>query len=174
MQTLKRYFEIEEEPEKFKLDFNLIAEFVHKFAPPEKFPLREDVIEEMSMEIFGYSDEALTASFMESMRYGVFFYEDGCRFEDMQVNIQLTNNPFSSIAEHILNGLPVTITSSFIDATATDMKSLKDLTLGWIKRFAGVMLKYAEKPKNFTIACQAESGEHEYAEVEAESPDCKS
>lgn len=161
MQTLKNYFQI-----KYRPDFNLIAEFVHKFAPPEKFPLREDVIEEMSMEIFGYSDEALTSSFMESMRYGVYFYEDGCRFEDMQVNIQLI---FQSSS-----GLPVTITSSFIDATATDMKSLKDLTLGWIKRFAGVMLKYVEKPKNFIIACQAESGEHEYAEVEAESPDCKS
>lgn len=127
------------------------------------------------MEIFGYSDEALTASFMDSIQYGVYFYENACRFEDMEVNLMLTNDPFSSLAENILNGLPITITSPFLDATATDMKPLKDLTIGWIKRFAGVMLKYVERPKKFTIVCQdAESGELlRVTEIEAEAPDCK-
>lgn len=129
----------------------------------------------MLIEIFGNATEELRRSFRESYRLDFFLFENAVtRFKDIEVNSLLRNNPFSSLAEGILNSIQRTIHSAFLDATATDMKTLEELTKDWMKKFAGILLNFVEEPKKFTIVYRKrETDEVEAVEMTPEYPRCK-
>jgi hypothetical protein len=155
-------------------DYEKIHNFVQQFAPIEKFPLEQDTIDEMLTQIFGKATEELRNIFNESIRLDSYLYENAeTRFKDVEVNALLRNNPFSSLAEGILNLIPRHIHSAFLDATATDMKTLEELTKGWMQRFAGILLNFYDEPKNFTINYRMrESNEVEAVKLSPEYPKC--
>jgi hypothetical protein len=128
----------------------------------------------MLTQIFGEATEELRNSFKESLRFDPFLFEDAetC-FKDVEVNALLRNNPFSFLAEGILNSIPRHIHSAFLDATATDMKTLEELTRGWMQRFAGILLNFYDEPKKFIINYRMrESNEVEAVEMSPEYPKC--
>jgi hypothetical protein len=155
-------------------DYEKIHNFVQQFAPIEKFPLESDTIDEMLTQIFGKVTEELRNSFEDSIRHDAYLYKDAeTRFKDIEVNALLRNNPFSFLAEGILNSIPRHIHSAFLDATATDMKTLEELTKGWMKRFAGILLNFYDEPKKFTIFSRMrESNKVEAVEMSPEYPKC--
>ncbi|KAG5674589.1 hypothetical protein PVAND_004543 [Polypedilum vanderplanki] len=152
-------------------DFRKIINFIHKYAPREKFPLSDDTIKEMLQEIFGNDDDELMKDF-EHFRYrNLVFVERNESLND--INELLRNNPYSYLTQRILNNLSYRISSHYLDTSANDMSSLKDLTLPWLKRTCGILFKNMNGEQvNPKISYQVDSHEnYEDIEIEPEYPD---
>lgn len=164
IQDLKKYF--------IKFHFQSISDFVHRFAPPHKFPLQRETIEEILFEIFGSADDQLIEDFKESLlSQPLSKISTTCDIiEDEKTKKLLQNDSFSSFAECILYDIPLDILSPFLDVKATDMKTLKDLTIDWIERFAGILLKDFDETKSFSIIYRVPSGNLETYQATPQLP----
>lgn len=155
--------------------YQQIAEFVQKFAPIEKVPLKSDTIDAMLAEIFVNVTDDLRKDFHARYRRDAYFYNDGnSRFKNDEINSLLRNNPLAFLAEGILNSITRSFYSAFLDSTATDMKTLEELTMGWVQRLGGILLNFVDEPKSFTIGFQMkERNKVEFVEVLPDYPPCK-
>lgn len=66
----------------------------------------------------------------------------------------------------MFNNLPCDILSPFLDVKETDMKTLKELTIGWIQRLGGIL--FGDKKAKWPVFYRLQSGDLEKTEVEAE------
>jgi hypothetical protein len=140
-------------------NFDAIANFVRSFAPPEKFPLQPKTIDAILCEIFGYPDEALRKDFENAITFDAKpkLVENICVVDEKTKKL-LQNDSFSSFAECILYDIPIVALSPFLDVKSKDMKPLKDLTLDWIERFGGILLKDIDETKSFSVIYRLPSG----------------
>lgn len=153
-------------------DFHKIIKFVHDYAPRDKFPLQRATIIAMLQEIFKYRpiDDELIENFKNNLDFTAKLYKAENRFKDEEINLFLQKDPFSSLAECILIKFPFHILSPFLDASATDMKSLMDLTMNWVARTSGVIINGLENEWKTTVVYRTSVGNLQKVEILAEFP----
>jgi hypothetical protein len=71
-----------------------------------------------------------------------------------------------SLSERILYGQNLDINSGYLAADVTDMKSLKELTLPWIQRTMGLLLKHVKGPKTRKFLSRIDEQSWENIEIE--------
>lgn len=131
--------------------------------------MQQETIKEILEEIFiSPIDEDLIIHFNEAITFKPKLYQTEHRSVDKDVLSLLRNDPFSSFAECMLNNLPIDIISCFLNVQDTDMKSLKDLTIGWIQRTGGIL--FGDKKSKFPVIYRLQSGDLERIDVEAKAP----
>jgi hypothetical protein len=98
-------------------DFNRIADFIRQHAPHENFLLQDDTIKELVRQMYESADDEEKA--VEYLK----IYLHNCQvFNDQneslrEINELLRNNPYSYMAQRLLNSLTFRVQSFFLDVT---------------------------------------------------------
>jgi hypothetical protein len=143
---------------------------IFAYVKPLSVPLNRDTYRKIVGEIFGEIDEQIVQDFvtsMESLKGTIAL--DSERFPDKTVGSLIKDNPIS-IAELILHQRTLTITSNYLDLTATDMKSVKDLILPFWTRTMGLLLQHVKGEKSRNVMAPFDDALWEKTEVEPDIP----
>jgi len=148
------------------------VENAFKFAKQQQFPLTSLDFEKIVMVVFHTDD----AKIVEELEFSVSAFRPIC-FTSADVFLGdddskeiIQDDPLMMLAERILYNQKLSLDYYFLDVNATDMKPLKELTLPWIKRLMGVLLKNVDGSKARPFYSYVGGREYDFIEVEAEIP----
>lgn len=162
-ETLKRFAGIPTE-------FAKLAKFIHEQV---EFPLTRQSIENIVEIIFDTVDQQVVQDFEKSLEsFEATFFTSVKKFDDDEVNRLIKDDPFT-YAELILNNEAIPIGSSFLEVNASDMKPMQDLTVPWIQRVMGLLLKHVDSLTTCQIIYRIDAAHWDKTEVEAIYPKCE-
>ncbi|KAG5677305.1 hypothetical protein PVAND_007074 [Polypedilum vanderplanki] len=150
-------------------DFHKVIDFVHQRARRDKFPLEDYAIKELLREIFGYDDSELMQDFKNSLKVGPVYADVDENLKE--INAFLRNNPYAYMVEKFLNKYSFCIESFFLDITKNDMKSLKALTLSWLRRVCGILFKNSKESQNIKVTYRFDAEKYEDIEIIPDYPE---
>lgn len=120
-----------------KAPFPNAAKFLNRLSADRPI---EELIQEVVEKIFGdKANSDINKEFMKVIKS----FEINKEYEtNVDKDVLMTvSNDFVSIAEEILTNQPIFINPSFLDLRSTDMKTINELTIPFIQKTAGVLLK---------------------------------
>lgn len=120
-----------------KAPFLNAAKFLNRIGTDRPI---EEIIQDVIDKIFGVKAEPyINKEFLKVLKS----FEINNEYEtnvDKDI-LMAVSNDFVSIAEEILTNQPIFINPSFLDLRSTDMKTINELTIPFIQKTAGVLLK---------------------------------
>jgi hypothetical protein len=147
-----------------------IKRFVHEQV---QLPLTRESIESIIEIIFGHVNPQAVEDFQSSLEaFTPSYFASHDRYPDDEVNKMIADDPFT-LAEEILNNQTLQVSSPFLDVAATDMKSLRLLTLPWLKRTMGLLLVHVEGNRSRNVMYRIDEENWEQLEVEPIYPECE-
>lgn len=115
------------------------AKFIRKLSSEST----EGMIQECIEKIFGGAvDDFVIEDFKKTLK--TFEIDESVETDEI---LDMVKNDFLSIAEEIITNQPIFVNPSYLDMQKKDMKSLNDLTLPFIQKTAGILLKNLNDPE---------------------------
>jgi hypothetical protein len=167
------------------VSFDSVRRFIRGHVTQEvTFPLSRASIDSVVEIIFGEVDELLIQNFEKNL---LQFHNDSNEDTNEEENdTEMNDNqPISSDIGKLIAGEPFSIvkfilrrqnlyvSSRFLDVNATDMKSMKGLTLPWIRRITGLLLKHVTQPHETKVLYRVDAENWETVIAEALYPECE-
>lgn len=144
-----------------------IFERIFEFIKTIEFPINRATFQNITEIIFGKIDLEVVDEFelsLKSLKTFTLLDETESSLDKDVMNV-IRNQPMS-ISERILYNRPLDVFNNYLDVSANDMKSLKDLTLPWIRRTMGLLLKHIDGPKSRPFLSRID--EHLWEKIEIE------
>lgn len=164
LQTIENFFQ----PNKVSRAERLKKVFSYVGSVP--LPFTRETYRTIVGEIFGEVDESIVDNFVSSMQsFKCSVAQDSKRFPDDEVGRLIKDKPMS-IAESILHQRDLTISSNYLDLTATDMKSGKELTLPLWTRTMGLLLQHVDGDTSRYFIAPVDDSLWEKTEIDPDFP----